>query len=141
MTRDQIEKITHLRRTGQGYTAIAKAVGVPKETVKSFCKRNDLGGQLVCQSKEKSKMTCPQCGGKIEQNLSAKPKRFCCAACRQAWWNSHPDRVGKKAIYNFVCSGCGKAFTAYGNDHRRYCCHACYIAARFGKPGGRRDSK
>ena len=25
----------------------------------------------------------------------------------------------------------GSAFTAYGNSHRKYCCHECYIADRY----------
>lgn len=31
----------------------------------------------------------------------------------------------------FVCPSCGREFTAYGNAGRKYCCHPCYIAARF----------
>jgi len=40
--------------------------------------------------------------------------------------------VKRKAIYEYTCPTCGSAFTAYGNSHRKYCCHECYIADRFG---------
>ena len=40
--------------------------------------------------------------------------------------------VKRKAIYEYTCPTCGSAFTAYGNRHRKYCCHECYIADRFG---------
>ena len=42
------------------------------------------------------------------------------------------DMVKRKAIYEYTCTTCGSAFTAYGNIHRKYCCHECYIADRFG---------
>lgn len=35
------------------------------------------------------------------------------------------------AADSFTCAECGKPFTAYGNSKRKYCCHTCYIAARF----------
>lgn len=37
-----------------------------------------------------------------------------------------------KYIYNFSCKYCGKSFSVYGNAHRKYCCHDCYIKDRFG---------
>ena len=39
--------------------------------------------------------------------------------------------IVQKAVYSYTCIGCGCAFTAYGNDHRKYCSHACYIQDRF----------
>ena len=52
-------------------------------------------------------------------------------ACTR-WWNSHLDLVKRKAIYHFTCPTCGREFTAYGNAHRKYCSHSCYIEDRFG---------
>ena len=66
-----------------------------------------------------------------------KPKRFCSSRCRNKWWNSNLDKVNKKANYEFTCVRCHKTFTAYGNKGRKYCCHECYIADRF---GGKHDS-
>ena len=67
-----------------------------------------------------------------------KPKRFCSPECRQKWWNAHPERVGQKAVYEYVCPGCGQSFTAYGHSHRKYCSHECYVETRF-KGGEARD--
>ncbi len=39
----------------------------------------------------------------------------------------------------FTCACCGRYFTAYGNNHRKYCSHGCYIAGRFGKKCGRNE--
>lgn len=36
-----------------------------------------------------------------------------------------------------TCAGCGATFEAYGNKHRKYGTHACYIRTRFGTRGGR----
>ena len=34
----------------------------------------------------------------------------------------------RKAVYTYTCPACGKKFTVYGNSHRKFCSHACYIA-------------
>ena len=68
---------------------------------------------------------------KITQTPGRKEKKFCSDECRHKWWNAHPEKITRKAVYSYTCSGCKKTFTAYGNSHRKYCCHACYIADRF----------
>jgi endogenous inhibitor of DNA gyrase (YacG/DUF329 family) len=75
---------------------------------------------------------CKMCGSVIVQISGRKARKFCSDACRVEWWNSHRDQVVKKAVYEFNCPHCGETFTAYGNANRKYCSHACYIAARFG---------
>ena len=37
------------------------------------------------------------------------------------------DEVKHKAVYTYECACCGKPFTAYGNSHRKYCSHECYV--------------
>ena len=74
--------------------------------------------------------------GKIDGEVYVEKKKrkvFCSAECRVRWWNAHPYMVNQKAVYHFVCAYCGKEFTAYGNNKRKYCCHACYIKDRFGE--------
>lgn len=126
MTDDDKRQITVLRRDGLGYGKIAQQTGVSMNTVKSFCRRNNLtfstDGKSVCEC----------CGKSIAQNPGRKRKRFCSDACRNKWWNSHLDLVKRKAVYTFTCPACGKKFTVYGNSHRKFCSHACYIAYRFG---------
>jgi hypothetical protein len=63
---------------------------------------------------------CLGCGKPITQREGIKRVKFCCPSCRQAWWNSHPEKVNRKAIYSFTCACCGKPFTAYGNRGRKY---------------------
>jgi len=137
MTNEQRIKITDLRHQGCGYTAIANAVGLSKDSVKAFCRNHGLAGIKANTSTtiEVASDTCLNCGAALIHVPGAKKKKFCCPECRQAWWNAHPDRVTRKAIYQFNCPTCGKVFTAYGNDHRKYCSRGCYITARF-KGGG-----
>ena len=128
MTSEQKKEIKRMRQQEVGYTAIAARLGLSKETVKSFCKRNNIGGIRAEQVKD----GCLQCGKPIMQIPKRKPKKFCCDECRKLWWKDHPDRVVQKAVYSYVCPHCGKDFTAYGNSRRKYCSHECYVSARFG---------
>ena len=132
MTNEQKEKVMLMRRQCYSYSEIADSVGVAKNTIKSFCQRNDLGERYVQNVKEKGSNACPQCGGPVEQTSRTKPRRFCSASCRQSWWNANLGLVNRKAVYRYQCKYCGKPFMAYGNRNRKYCCHSCYIAARFG---------
>ena len=130
MITEQKSQISALRAQGCGYANIAKAIGLKKDTVKSFCRRNGIAGIRAVKQAEQQNC-CPQCGKKLIQAEKQKPRRFCSAKCRQAWWNAHQDLVKQKAVYSYVCSTCGKPFTAYGNSRRKYCSHQCYVQARF----------
>lgn len=133
----QKRKITELREEGKSYAKIASLLEISENTVKSFCKRNNLGGDRTVMSPlVDEKHTCLCCGTPIRQVAGRKEKRFCSSFCRNKWWNSHLDEVNRKANYKFECPTCHKTFTAYGNKNRKYCCHACYILDRFGEVVG-----
>ncbi len=131
----QKNMIIVLRENGCSYSIVAEETGLNRDTVKSFCRRHDLGGRRSGHGKDFPPGVCPQCGAQIGRQAKTKPRRFCCDSCRRAWWSKHPDKGKKKAVYAFSCANCGVRFTAFGNSKRKYCCHSCYIAARFG--GGR----
>lgn len=124
MTDEQKQQITTMRRDGAGYGKIAVILGISINTVKSFCRRHNL-------VTKKTTSVCEQCGKPIEQNPGRKRKRFCCDACRNKWWNAHPELVKRKAVYTFTCLNCGKKFSVYGNSHRKFCSHTCYVEYRF----------
>ena len=106
---------------GMSYLKIGEILGVPDNTVRSFCRRCGLGEEA------KNTCCCKQCGKLIKIIPKRKPKIFCSDECRAEWWNTHPENVQRKAVYHFTCAHCGKPFTAYGNKGRKYCCHQCYI--------------
>ena len=130
MTSEQKSQILSLRGSGHGYADIATRLGISRDTVKSFCRRNGAAG-IRALTRTKRQNCCPQCGKKLVQTEKQKPRRFCSDQCRQMWWNTHPEMVKQKAVYSYVCPTCGKAFTVYGNSHRKYCSHQCYVRARF----------
>jgi len=125
MTDNQKQQIITLRRNGAGYGTISNRLGISINTVKSFCRRKGLAAPPTDS-------ICEQCGKPIAQHTGRKRKRFCSDACRNNWWNDHLDLVKHKAVYTLNCMACGKQFTIYGNRHRKFCSHKCYIAYRFG---------
>lgn len=133
MTNQQKEQITALRSQGYGYATIAKAVGLKKDTVVAFCRKMGLTGTKAADNSriELDAGFCPQCGALLTQTPGRKRVKFCSDNCRTAWWNAHPEKVNRRAVYHFTCAHCGKPFTAYGNAKRKYCSHACYIADRY----------
>ena len=133
MTDEQRKRIREYRANGMGYSKIAQALGISENTVKSFCRRNGLGGAITLMPRieVKGKNVCECCGKEVVQNPGRKQKRFCSDRCRNKWWNEHLDQVNRKANYDYVCPHCKKPFTAYGNANRKYCCHECYVADRY----------
>jgi hypothetical protein len=142
MTALQKENIKILRGKGESYAKIAAALGISENTVKSFCRRNKLGGNLSVSPLPDSAASptfCKQCGKEIVQTPGRKVKVFCTYLCRMDWWKSNPDNISRKAVYSFSCPCCNTEFSAYGNKNRKFCSHACYVKARFGKAGDSGD--
>ena len=135
MTDGQKKEIAGLRAAGAGYTAIARQMGIPRDTVRSFCRRNGMAG-AAAEGREDAAGPpqdgfCRECGKALQQPEGMKKRVFCSKECREKWWHGHPDRIRQRAVYSFTCAGCGQPFTAYGNAGRKYCSHGCYIRARF----------
>ena len=134
MTDNQKTLIPIYREKGMSYKEIADALVLSINTVKTFCKRNGLGGVRTIASATDEVMVkaCECCGNPVSQNPGRKQKRFCSDSCRNHWWNTHMEDVDRRANYECVCECCGKTFSSYGNKKRKYCSHSCYINGRFG---------
>ena len=133
MTLIQKKIITDMRSNGASYAEIANTLELSKNTVKSYCQRNKLFQTTIV--KKDNCTYCKQCGQEMEIIAGRKLKKFCSDKCRMAWWVANPNQLNRKATYNFTCAFCGADFTAYGNQSRKFCGHACYISSRFGKAG------
>ena len=136
MTDAQAAQIKELRLNGMGYRAIADALGLSRDIVRNHCKAKGMGGYVAAtvrnmQERAEHSGICICCGKEIEQQGNGRPRKFCSEKCRRQWWKTHPEEGSQKAMYTQVCARCGKEFTAYGNCHRKYCSHDCYIKARF----------
>lgn len=84
MTNEQKHLIECLRAAGQGYTAVAKAVGLPKETVKSFCRRYSVfGNHTQAVVKEKKRLlSSMRKSGRTERKNKAANSCFFLALCK-----------------------------------------------------------
>lgn len=134
MTESQKQQIVSFRRQGIGYLKIAQELDISQNTVKSYCRRNNLTKPTeitkIPKQIEKTEHFCLQCGVTVTQDSKRKLKKFCSDHCRIKWWNSHRELVQHKKAVEIECPNCHKHFAAVNG--RKYCSHSCYIAHRFG---------
>lgn len=140
MTEVEKQQIHELRLKGLGYKAIAAVLGLSRDSVKSYCKRNGLCGDvsvvsLNIEEMKKQSLVCLHCGKKLKQKKKGRVRKFCSEECRRTWWKNNQDKRNKKdtAVYKYTCAYCQKEFSSYGNKNRKYCSHSCYIKSRFGE--------
>lgn len=135
MTNNEKEKIKVLREKGYSYSKIAVTLDISENTVKAFCRRNNLGGVRASRVNPKieGNIKCKQCERELEQREKGARKKFCSDKCRRQWWKEHDYCIDRKAYYTLTCYECGNKFKSYGNKNRKYCSHNCYIKNRFGK--------
>lgn len=138
MTDYEREQIYELRRKGMGYKAIGTAIGLSRDTVRSFCKRNNLDGngevvKLNIEVMKDKELLCQNCGQLIKVKAKGRPRKYCSNTCRRAWWNKNQRKAKRNetAVYKYNCLHCKKNFSSYGNKKRKYCSHDCYIKDRF----------
>lgn len=140
LTDEQKKKITEMRLEGAGYKTIAAALGdgVKRENVRYFCKSHGLVGtkeliQLNFDAHRENPLFCKQCGLRLIRNRHSGVKLFCSDKCRREWWKANPNEAAqtKKKQFELTCEYCREKFISYGQPNRKYCCHDCYIKARF----------
>jgi len=103
MNVQQRQAIHRLRGEGLSYAKISALTGISENTVKSYCRRNDLGSVATEIPDTPVGSFCRQCGSPLTQTKGSKPKRFCSDKCRMTWWNSHPDAVNHKLVRQITC--------------------------------------
>jgi hypothetical protein len=142
MTNDQKEKIKKMRQDGKSYSQITLILGISENTVKAYCRRNNLGVTVSAKPKAEKELytCCKHCGKSLSQGTKGQPKKFCSEGCRRLWWKTNDSEHDKKAYYTLICSACGNKFESYGNKCRKFCGHACYIKYRFKKEGDSNDT-
>ena len=131
MTVDERKMLATYRQQGYGYKKIAQIMGLSVNTVKTYCKRNALGGKVDSQNPGTMEKVCQYCGAPLAQTPGRKPRVFCSDGCRTKWWNAHPELVNHRDGHQVVCGHCGQVFSVSKKSARKYCSHNCYIAERF----------
>lgn len=138
MTKEQRKQIYLLRKFGLGYQAIGKAVGLSRDSVRSYCKSHGMAGVTGISDEVRKKIKngelCLFCAGKISQSKTGRPAKFCCDQCRREYWKIHRNegKHSEKATYTMECKFCHRIFEVYGNKGRKYCSHRHYIYDRYG---------
>ena len=124
MTVLQKGQIWALRGQGLSYLEIADNVGVSRNTIKTFCRRNAIEAVAASEeTKQKDiKDQCQHCGQSLQRARSTK--KFCSDACRMAHHKAN-------RLPTAVCVHCGRAFNDNGNRKRKYCSVKCCTDARF----------
>lgn len=133
MTGAEKHNVQVMRRQGIAPSQIAEILGVSVNTVKAYCRRNNLSATSKETGSKENKEHCKHCGEKISQTAGRKTRLFCCDACRYRWWNEHRQQTSRRSLEVRHCHHCGKMYVCYPRLRQKYCCHACYINARFGK--------
>lgn len=139
MSPEQKQKISRMRHERMSYLQIASELGIPENTVKSYCRRNNLGAVKITMEEKPAECKC--CGRPLVQGRKGHPSKFCSEECRRTWWKVNDGQLVKKAWYTLTCAYCNKEFESYGNRKRKFCGHECYIARRFGKAGDGYDER
>ena len=127
MTEVQKKKILIMRQQGLTFSQIAEATGIPRNTLKSFVRR-----ETIKQSENGKSSVCLHCGKWLAQIPKQKPRLYCDDKCRSAYWNRNRSALVSKDNAPVVCACCGRAFDAQGRKTRKYCGRECYASARWG---------
>ena len=133
ITNSQKERISHMRLEGESYAGIADALGLSRNTVKSFCLRNLHSEPHEVIAVQVRSGVCDRCGKGFVLYPGHRQRRFCSDHCRMVWWNSHRDLLKSNTKVEYTCVSCGKHFMGYARQQRKYCSHRCYINDRYGK--------
>ena len=79
MNATQKEKITAMRQNGAGYNEIAKVMNLPLNTIKTFCRRNNLTGDRRGTQPENISETSPDidlisAGSRVNSTTAKQPR-------------------------------------------------------------------
>ncbi len=143
MTGLQKQQITEMRSKGFVFAEIAAELNLSINSVKSFCRRNDVVPEKkkeaeiieppVTTSASAQHSGCKRCGAELVNTPGHRQKTFCSVSCRQKYWWEHRDLIQHHSFITITCPACGHIFSDYAGHKRKYCSHACYIADRYRK--------
>ncbi|HCX04873.1 MAG TPA: RNA polymerase subunit sigma-24 [Clostridiales bacterium] len=133
MNDEQRQKIKAMRLQGFGYKRISDAIGLTRDSVRGYCRKNGLDGYGKELAKENKKVIeeeflfilCCNCGAPLEQNKLGRKRKYCSMECKREWEKGH------RKSYIFHCEYCGKEFKSLGTKKRKYCNQECYTKDRF----------
>jgi len=129
----QRQKIRKLRSQGYGYLRISEQLDISPNTIRSFCKKENIAGYINLGEQLRGKdnlQVCKQCGKKFYQIAGRKKKIFCSDSCCKVYWNLHKDKQRRLAPEKFNCIICNKEYYEYPIRKRKYCSRECYYKSK-----------
>jgi len=129
----QRQKIRKLRNQGYGYLRISEQLGISPNTIRSFCKRENIAGCIKSgeQLKGQDNLTiCKQCNKKFFQIAGRKKKKFCSDSCCKVYWTLHKDNQRRLVPQKYNCTICNKEYFEYPSRNRKYCSRECYYISK-----------
>lgn len=133
MNEIQRQKIRKLRTQGYGYLRISEELGISPNTIRSFCKKENIAGYIKVGEQLKGKdnlVVCKQCGKKFYQIAGRKKKIFCSSACCSVYWSNHKDKQRRFIPQKYECLICGKEYYEYPTRNRKFCSRECYYISK-----------
>lgn len=124
----QKQAIRGMRQGGLPYAVIADSLALSPNTIKSFCRRENIGIQSNLNDKNPSQ--CKNCGAPLKHHQGSKKKTFCCDKCRYTWWNKNRAWTSGKGAYHLTCFHCGNEFYS-NNKKQKFCSRECYIHGNY----------
>lgn len=127
------QKIKKLRDLGYGYLRISEQLGISPNTIRSFCKKENIAGYIKVGEQLKGKdnlVECKQCNKKFYQIAGRKKKVFCSSACCSVYWTIHKDKQRRLVPQKYQCLICGKEYYEYPLRKRKFCSRECYYISK-----------
>ena len=79
------ERIEKMRLQGYSYSKISMVLAISENTIKSYCRRNNLGGVRNLSKQENiNNESCKRCGKELIQEKRGQPRKFLYQPLRQA---------------------------------------------------------
>ena len=133
MNDNQKTQIKNLRLQGLGYIKISQVMDISVNTIKSYCRRNNLAVGSNKETKVNLNISlCKNCSKELLQNKGKKERSFCNDKCRSTYWRNNQGKINRKTATEYICLVCNKPFIDYARNNRKYCGRECYIKARYG---------
>lgn len=121
MTTEEKNLVLKLSRDEKlGAREISRKLGITKSTICDHLLRS----KDVVLYKE-----CPNCGKEIViKNIRGRPARFCCTACKKAYYKKH----NSLKVDICICEECGKEYKQFRYLKTRFCSRKCAAKHRHG---------
>lgn len=127
MTEVQKKQIHKMRKQFVPYSEIARQIGLPVNTVKSYCYRHGLHTTQLLTERQ----LCLCCGNPLPPKKT-RPSLYCSNKCKMKYWRANRTKNSQKLIET-PCVVCGRMISDYASARRKYCSRECFENRNYNK--------